>query len=75
MTIVSSSKAEKRTISFLVTKSYQKGSPITFSDPRHPNCGCFHSLFLNHDHCIESKLKKRKIQFLVTKSGQKSCLT
>ena len=64
-------KAEKRKIPFLVTKKGQKSYPTCFSEPRPPNCGWFHLLFLTHDHCIKPKAEKRKIPFLVTKRGQK----
>ena len=65
-------KTEKRKIPFSVTKRSQNSYPICFCDPRPPNCGWFHLLFLTHDHFIKPKAEKRKIPFLVTKRGRKS---
>ena len=64
-------KTEKCEIPFLVTKRSQKSYPICFLDPRPPNGGWFHLLFLIYDHFIKPKTEKRKIQFLVTKRNQK----
>ena len=67
-------KAEKRKIQFLVTKRSQKFHLKKYSEPRPPNCGWFHLLFLINDHFmifIKPKADKRKRPFLVTKRDQK----